>query len=473
MRKCLFIILLFIGSLQATAQNAIPTQKADCDTSTWANANIVFSSASDGRYIQEGRGHHKTAFIAEAFSHNGTNTLWGKASYENSFRRKVIWNETSDIQYLYPYITADSVGGNIRCESYKFKGGYAHRFNEFAAGATLSYRASNEYRTIDPRPQNIASKLLFCVAASYGTTHIADLAVEIGKYKQDNSIIFKSEKGVPQTYHLNGLTRHYGRFAGNNNKTFYDGYELAISTGYHNRLENMTYVTITYRHRSTEVILNKDNDVPISRIDENTLLVSANKHQNEWFYNLSAKYNKRKGTEMIYGEVTGGNAYKKIIENTQYHMKQAEVDIKASFNDANRPFGADINGGYSLHDEEYLLPNDRISVSRIGFNGAFNAKRGLRKSALSLHVGAGISAALTNSISTTNTNNTHQKLVELTEANYESLRTPEQDACLGGKIRVEMTDKVALIIKANYTFTHLSRLERNINAINFGLSAEF
>lgn len=41
----------------------------------------------------------------------GSNDIWGEAGYDFGQRRNVMLNESSDYQTVYPYVTADLVGG--------------------------------------------------------------------------------------------------------------------------------------------------------------------------------------------------------------------------------------------------------------------------------------------------------------------------------------------------------------------------
>ena len=64
------------------------------------------------------------------FPYDSTRTLWGNASYKNQELRKVRWNESVDSDLLYPYFTADAVGGDLHSEQYAFMGGFANNGND-------------------------------------------------------------------------------------------------------------------------------------------------------------------------------------------------------------------------------------------------------------------------------------------------------------------------------------------------------
>jgi hypothetical protein len=37
----------------------------------------------------------------------------------------MLWNENADYDVIYPYVAADSIGGDMKFENYTFSGGYA------------------------------------------------------------------------------------------------------------------------------------------------------------------------------------------------------------------------------------------------------------------------------------------------------------------------------------------------------------
>lgn len=78
---------------------------------------------------------------------------WGKASYKNKIIKKPLWNETSDFRLLYPYITGDSIGGDIRSEQYNFTGGYARQIKQWTVATRFDYRGLLEYRILTRVPK--------------------------------------------------------------------------------------------------------------------------------------------------------------------------------------------------------------------------------------------------------------------------------------------------------------------------------
>lgn len=70
---------------------------------------------------------------------------WGNAYFKKGKREKVEWNETSDYLMVYPYVVADSVGGDMDFEEYYFAGDTRRNIN-VSLGGICQLRALIEYR---------------------------------------------------------------------------------------------------------------------------------------------------------------------------------------------------------------------------------------------------------------------------------------------------------------------------------------
>ena len=117
--------------------------------------------------------------------------------YTNGTLRNVRWNSTSDYRLLYPYILADSIGGDLKQEQYHFYGGYTRMDGRFNYGITAGYRASQAYRQVDPRPRNITAELSADLSAGYRSgTYVLGVAGGIRTYKQQQSVDFYDPNGA-------------------------------------------------------------------------------------------------------------------------------------------------------------------------------------------------------------------------------------------------------------------------------------
>lgn len=191
------------------------------------NVGYDYRHATTPKRLERGDGHRQAFVDVDAYLHKGKATLWGNAYYVNGSTRNVLYNETTDLELLYPYLMADSVGGKTSQEYYYFMGGFSYPLGKkWTIGAEGEYTARMEYRTRDPRPKNLTGDLRAKVGVSYllSGLHSIGAAVTARKYKQTNELKLYNEVSVPTIYHLTGLGNDYYRFRGVNTSTYYKGY---------------------------------------------------------------------------------------------------------------------------------------------------------------------------------------------------------------------------------------------------------
>src|SRR5690606_38011296 len=128
-----------------------------------------FSDNKDRYTLQRGSGDQGFRFNTESYQKEAfpNITLWGEASYESKKIQDLKFNETSDFEVVFPYLTADSVGGDLNSEMYQFSGGMAKEIGKWVIGGEAGYRANLSHRKVDPRPENNSSNLHVGLGASY------------------------------------------------------------------------------------------------------------------------------------------------------------------------------------------------------------------------------------------------------------------------------------------------------------------
>lgn len=89
-------------------------------------AGMDYSKASRPARLEDGTGSSTGYGCIDAYLHKGKATLWGNAAYRNGTTRNVRFCETTDYPLLYPYLMADTVGGNTHGEYYHFMGGFSY-----------------------------------------------------------------------------------------------------------------------------------------------------------------------------------------------------------------------------------------------------------------------------------------------------------------------------------------------------------
>lgn len=319
--------------------------------------------------LQAGSGYSKWEGSATAYIRKGKNDIWGSAGYENGTRRDVRFSETSDFGLLYPYVMADTIGGDRYEETYRFEGGFAHHAGAFSVGARGGYRALLAYRTVDPRPRNLVGDLDFAAGVVWhGRKGLrVGAAVEMGKYKQTNVLEFYNETGVPVVYHSTGLGMDYYRFRGTNTGTYYNGRTFGgIVHGSLDAGAGMAYASIRYSHFSFDKIISTLNELPMASAGEHTVEAEAGYYMalcggRALSVRGMLAYKGRTGTENVFGDAQN-NVYPQIAAFSMYrHMaydacgEVAVEDVQAAVS-----WAVAANGGYFRSDEQYADPAGQL-----------------------------------------------------------------------------------------------------------------
>lgn len=220
--KRAFLILLFIlpatlaGGQELVLQEgqSLPFKKER--SFTRAEAGFRFRTEDDVYLPQEGNGLSQGEFHASSHRRlDSLSVIEGMASYERGLKRSVSWNTSSDWALLAPYVTVDSVGGDLQREQYRFGAHYARRQGRAFYSGAIAYRALHEFRDVDPRPRNITSDLsLDLQGGLQNGVYALSLTAGYRKYHQDQDIEFLDPRGNNTAIiHSLGLGRNYGRFS--------------------------------------------------------------------------------------------------------------------------------------------------------------------------------------------------------------------------------------------------------------------
>lgn len=298
--------------------------------------------------------------------------LWGEASYRNGRRMNVVWNENSDFEVLYPYVVADSIGGNMKNETYFFDGGYAWKEGRWTFGGELSYKAVLEYRDTDPRPRNLSARITGKAGASYllSTRYAVGLSAQAHKYRQEGSIEYYNELGVSKTYHLSGLGMSYTRFNGSRTNTDYQGREFGGTLSILPVTPQGGWQgTFSYLHSTLDKTLPDVNDIELNNLAESTLTVetgwlSASTHGHSWGVKAAATHAIRRGTENLFGDPSG-NQYPWISKAEQFKRVITTASVSGFYEHTAKAWrwSAVPSLCYTKHQETYHSPYKELSYS--------------------------------------------------------------------------------------------------------------
>ena len=200
------------------------------------SAAYIYRHEKEAERPWNGDGLSNGVFEARAYLRLGKKSMaTAGAGYENGKVRGVRWNSTADYALLYPYVVADSLGGDLQREQYHFYGGFASRAGRFVYGLGARYRAVHQYRDYDPRPRNMATDLSVSVSGNMRVGgHSLGLGADVRFYKQVMDVAYYSQSGANSTqFHFTGLGHTYGRIDGvSYTETRHKGFGYGASASY-------------------------------------------------------------------------------------------------------------------------------------------------------------------------------------------------------------------------------------------------
>lgn len=299
--------------------------------------------------------------------------LWGRAAYRYALRKSVSWNETSDLDLLYPYIMADSVGGDLRGQRYEFSGGYAGKGNRFTWGVQTDYRAEIEYRDRDPRPRNVISDFGIRAGGTFyaGNEGYVGISAGIRNYRQNNDVDFYSTLGNAFVHTMTGLGNSYTRFTGVHTSVDYAGRGYTAALQYFSKMEGGWQADVGYTVMTTVRHMKDDDNIPLTEMKDRRLQLSLSRiyrlpKGSRIGWGVCAMMTDRKGTENLF-DSGNGNSYEKISSRSPYADKKGYCGTKLFF----EPLFSDgmrllfCPYFYLLHSEMSYAENNR----RMEFTG--------------------------------------------------------------------------------------------------------
>lgn len=301
---------------------------------------------------------------------NNRSSVWGGASYMTGKQYKVRWNSTSDYDILYPYVLADTLGGDTKRERYTFHGGYATRCHQWLLGAEASFRAEHEYRDVDPRMRGIATDLTVKLGAGYESWGYRwGLGAGLDVYKQTNDVDFYRELGVIPEYQMTGLGTEYSRFSGDKRTLYYKGggYDLFLSSAPLHEVGFYGHAKVGKRQYKR--MLADLNSTPITQLFIDAAEVTLGwqrkgKHLLALGGNFS--YAKRSGDENIIGK-SSSQYYPVIGKLTMYknYLMDANLMMAYGLNAPVNTWNVLTKVGLLSNREKYVYPERKMEEKKI------------------------------------------------------------------------------------------------------------
>lgn len=363
------------------------------DNYTEISLNGEYKDEDEAFVLQQGTGYTKEAFRVQAYNRLNDNAiLWGGASYTTGRLRDVIWNSSSDYELLFPYITADSVGGNLRHEVYSFAGGYAYRLrSKTTLGIYGQYRAQHEFRKVDPRPRNIVSDISATAGVSQEISPSYAVSVSfMGQiYRQNSSVSFYNAIGqTPQVLMLGMGVVAGAAYSGTNN--LHEGYGSDFTLELVPIKGSGFSGKVAYRRFYVKRVLPSHNSLPITELLTRTYCATLSytgEIKDIITLGIKGDYKRstRDGVESVMGEPTG-NHYPILAHLKMWGYSGEEYEIRGyAGNETARRLGWAIEPSYdrSSYKSEYAYKSRSMSIDRERYGVTITVRYAFDKARLS------------------------------------------------------------------------------------------
>ena len=375
-----------------------------CDSSL---SSIVVSydahNNDDSGLYQYGRGYNHVRLDATSFQKNDSHQLWGRAYYQRGVKKSIKWMSSSDWSEIYPYFTADTVGGNVKSEVYYFSGGInRNTWKGGSIGVQASYRALHEYRDIDPRPRNVVSDFKSSVGLSQliSDMYLVSISGRYDVYKQRGyKVEFANELGGVQQMSMKGLGEITKRFSGANGSLYYrkSGYGGTIEFAPKER--SGVYGSLGFMKHQLERVITENNHAPTNKYLQNTITASVGYLQERsqhfsWGVANHYAYSHKKGFDNIIGDDGSGEL---LVLETQPIFYQQKWEDKVTVSQEQYwtrgiKFQTDLSAYASEEHIANVYPEEKVHLTRIGGAVSGTVSKRWKRSLLTVNVGADYNA---------------------------------------------------------------------------------
>ena len=369
--KFFFFLFLFIGLLSVSGQDSLrlfprisnqydeerlhmknydynPANMPDYSSVSMSEFRVDYQSDKQKNYLRQmGSGDNGIRLKTNSYKKlKSNNVVWGNASYSSMTRKNLRYNENLDLDRIAPYVTLDSVGGDLHLENYHFSGGYGKKTDRLSFGLSGSYDAQMAYRSRDPRLRSTTSDLLLAAGINYKVYRDYQVGIfgEFNKYTQNSTVNFVNQVSYPIVYQSVGFG--YMNYLFNNSfKTQYEefGYKLGGQISGKNGKD--FYITGTlsgsnntksiYPKNGNRYYDSSDLESKISQIEAAKFITLKNSRIG---FILNYNANIRTGEE--YGYTSNSDNMEQIFKRKAYKKEQYTTSIR---------------GLYQLNEENYTV----------------------------------------------------------------------------------------------------------------------
>lgn len=339
---------------------------------TSSDGGEIFINQQFARYkemapVWDGTKSDNTRFLAKGKSTGRKGTGFsGYAGYMRGTKENTAWSDVANAPEFYPYLVADSTGGDYRYERYLLGGTLQLQYLKSRWAMRIDYDGSVHWRRTDPRPKNTVSNLALTGGYMY-ESGIGWLGASLSyaDRKQHVSISIEEDKRKDMFYLLTGMGLFDHRYSTveSNFSRYYRGQSVRSEITYFRNMNRGWYGTLLYEHSRMNV---EENDTRISAFLKNNLLeanagyqlsLSEGKRLNS---RISMKHYSRKGYEQIY-KLEQSNSQTNVFvpvlldcsQRTAIRYDELRVSSILQMNDRSFIRRAGASLGMDLYDETY------------------------------------------------------------------------------------------------------------------------
>lgn len=369
----------------------IPALKSFQRNFDYARVSTAYFNKQDDIFIPQKGSGRKGFYVDAASYYKNKNrlTLWGNANYSNRTAVKVKYNESLDYDLIYPYVMADSVGGDIKMESYTISGGLAKKIGKVYYGLTTGYAGVQNYRDRDPRPNNISSDINAAISAaiSVNTQYKIAFNIQGKKYNQRNRLSFENELGYPLVYHDAGMGAYNTMLAGNRVIAYVNATSWSPVIHLVTTKEKGFLFKTGYRQLALQKRLDDINENIATAVEDRFFMdwgYTKNSELTTWLVQMNTVMKNRKGTEAVFNNTGGVYGYQKIAERQSFSDDIKEIGLKGVYGKqfAVYSWSAGARGLFTQQEIKYASPLRKLSYNSFVVSGFVNGTVNLKKSTL-------------------------------------------------------------------------------------------
>lgn len=351
---------------------------------------------SDAYILQRGSGNSGFQIQVDSYQKKNKNmNLWGSFNYSNQKIHDVNFNESLDFDKVYPYVTTDTIGGDIAQEQYAIMGGFSKTLGTMTYAFESAFTGKQDTRNRDPRINNISTDFLVNLSASRALTanYAMGLSIQGSRYMQKNKVSFNSEMGKPTLYHETGIGTYNRLFMGTLDEANYLGHTYALKLQLAPKEQLGWFAHVDYQQtkltknlKDISHVINTANKQQVdlalgykTQLSTNGFLAAGATYQNKHIAGIEGKFDNREANVNL-TLIAEEQLFSAIRNESQAYLSYQQLGTKDHFSTT-------LRMGYSDFVETYKAPLRQQEFTHLTMHGQVVWARVLPKNFISASLG--------------------------------------------------------------------------------------